>query len=686
MKINISEWMDNYDAAAYPMRERRAVNTDRVAALTMQKLGLEPSEAAPRRSGRRLGRSLLIAAAVAALLIGTALAVYRYTLRDAAIEDVPTMDSELYSWKAGETETRLSLSGFSDSPEYQAQVEWTEWNRAWREAHPEPWKALGVDDSYYETPVNYLQYDAYFTEQGEKLDEIVAKYGLTLLDISQEVRSESELCRALGAENILADGFDMYGDYFYGNGTFKIWGDAVLNGKLVDFTVVNAVKGSFLMLTGLIPDDYTEWSYTTEAGYALILMTDTLRERTTLIAPLDGCTVTAILSTDDAQAAEDFAEAIDLAALDALFATDSARAAVVQSIAAYEPPDETESDTTASLGDTPEERFQNSIMPLRRVFEYYDAMGITTKQVLSELGNYDVTAVSAERKCSWIQGERETMYEYYWDGPATWSLFYKSYRGNSESERVSLSYRRFDDGRTAEGFAVDKRYDSEYGEVIDCKVGDCDAYLANPFGKRKVTWYDAKHDLIFQLGDESLTDDELIAMAESVAETAWDSHTCEPSDAAEVLDDLGSYELPGMKYGSIVKVYNETSSIGPDWFMEDTPHATESAEVTYAGGLSLIWGRTWADTERTTENGADYFAAMEKYYLACDDSGAVQTGLSVNGWDAIYLNVTGIRQEFLERIERLIWYDADAELLFTITSTEQRTAAQLITLAESVAK
>ena len=49
-------------------------------------------------------------------------------------------------------------------------------------------------------------------------------------------------------------------------------------------------------------------------------------------------------------------------------------------------------------------------------------------------------------------------------------------------------------------------------------------------------------------------------------------------------------------------------------------------------------------------------------------------------------NVTGIRQEFLECIEQLIWYDADAELIFTITSTEQRTAAQLITLAESVAK
>lgn len=681
MKINISEWMDNYDAAAYPMRESHDVSADRVAALTMQKLGLEPSEAAPRRSGRRLGRSLLIAAVIAVLLIGTALAVYRYTLRDAAIEDVPTMDSELYSWKAGETETRLSRNGFSDSPEYQAQVEWMEWNQAWREAHPEPWKALGVDDSYYETPVNYLQYGADFAEQGEKLDEIMAKYGLTLLDISQEVRSESELCRALGAENILADGLDMYGDYFYGNGTFKIWGDTVLNGKLVDFTVVNAVKGSFLMLTGLVPEDYTEWSYTTKAGYALILMTDTLRERTTLIAPLDGCTVTATLGTSDAQAAESFAEAIDLSALDALFATDSARAAVVKSIAAYEPSEEAESDT---LGDTPEERFQNSIMPLRRVLEYYYTMDIVAKQALSELGNYDITAVSVEPEDTYIYGERDTMYEYYWDGPATWSRFGKVY-SEPGAESLSLCWQRFDDGRTAEAFAVDKRYDSEYGEVTDCTLGGCDAYIAKAYGTCRVKWYDAERDLLFELADSRLTGDELITMAESVAETAWDSHTCEPSAAAAVLDDLGSYELPGMAYGSVSYAWNDEYSFA-EWYFGDDPYVSESIGATYAGGLSLGWERTWADTERTTENGADSFAAMTKYYLACDDSGAVQTGLSVNGCDAIYLNVTGIRLMSGDHIEQLIWYDADAELIFTITSTEQRTAAQLITLAESVAK
>ncbi len=696
MKINISEWMDNYDAAAYPMREGCDVSADRVAALTMQKLGLP--ETAPRRSGRRLGRGLLIAAAVAALLVGTSLAVYRYSMRDAAIEDVPTLDSELYSWEAGETKTRLSYNGFYDSPEYQAYVEWTEWNRTWREAHPDPWKELGVDNGYHETPDNYLHYEAYFTEQGEKLDEIMAKYGLTPLDGFQTVRSESELCRALGAENILADGWDMYGDYFYGNGTFKIGGRTALNGESLDFTVVNAVKGSFLMMTNLMPEDYTERHYTTEAGYELILMTDTLRGWTTLVAPLDGCTVTAILTSDDTQAAESFAEAIDLSALDALFATDSARAAVAQSIAAYEPPEETESDTAHSLGDTPEERFRSSIISISRVFDYYDISGITAKQVLSELGNYDITALSDETDSMYgMAGLRDTMYEYYWDGPATWSLFTKEYGDEPGVKGVTLSYRRFDDGRTAEAFAVEKRYDNDSFGVTDCKVGDCDAYItrtleyvAKTYEVHRVTWYDAGHDLIFTLADWDVTDDELIALAESVAETAWDSSICEPSDTAEVLDDLGRYELPGMAYGSINSVWSDgigaSHQYGPYWYAEDGLYISEGAKATYAGGLSLDWERTWADTERKTENGADSLAAMTKYYLACDDSGAVQTGLSVNGCDAICLNVTGIRQAGLEHIEQLIWYDADAELIFTLTSTEQRTTKQLIALAESVYK
>ncbi len=695
MKINISEWMDNYDAAAYPMRESRDVSADRVAARTMQKLGLALPESAPRRSGRHLGRGLLIAAAVAALLVGTALAVYHYSMRDATIEDVPTQDSELYSWKARETKTRLSYNGFYDSPEYQAYVEWTEWNRAWREAHPDPWKELGVDNGYHETPDSYLHYEAYFTEQGEKLDEIMEKYGQTPLDGFQTVRSESELCRALGAESILADGWDMYGDYFYDNGTFKIGGRAALNGESLDFTVVNAVKGSFLMMTNLMPEDYTEWHYTTKAGYELILMTDTLRGWTTLIAPLDGCTVTATLTTDGTQAAKDFAEAIDLSALDALFATDSARAAVVQSIAAYEPPEETESDT---LGDTPEERFRSSITSISRVFDYYDISGIMAKRVLSELGNYDITAFSGETDSMYgMDGLRDTMYEYYWDGPATWSLFFKEYGSEPGVRGVTLSYRRFDDGRTAEALAVEKRYDNESFGVTDCKVGDCDAYMtrtleyvAKTYEVYKLTWYDAEHDLIFTLSDWNVTEDELIALAESVAETPWDGSICEPTDEAEILDDIGRYELPGMTYGSIDCVWNDgigaAHQYGPYWYAEDCLYISEGAKATYGGGLSLDWERTWTDTDRSTENGAYSFAEMEKYYLACDDSGAVETGLSVNGWDAICLNVTGIRQKNLEHIEQLIWYDADAELIFTITSTEQRTAAQLITLAESIYK
>ena len=85
---------------------------------------------------------------------------------------------------------------------YKAYVEWEDWNRAWKAEHPDPWGELGVDDSYTETPDNYWRYEAFFAEQGEALDAIAAKYGLTLLSEHYYIRSETQLCRALGLDDL----------------------------------------------------------------------------------------------------------------------------------------------------------------------------------------------------------------------------------------------------------------------------------------------------------------------------------------------------------------------------------------------------------------------------------------------------------------------------------------------------
>ena len=870
MRIKISDLMDYYEAEAYPMDDPHIVSADRITELTMQKLGLdtpgpEEPEVTSVKTGRRFLRTLLFAAAISLTMAVAAFAIYRYTLKDAAIENVPTRESEMYDWRAGETETLLSLNGFSDSPEYQAYVEWLDWNRAWRAEHPDPWKELGVDDSYFETPNNYLYYDAWFAEQGEALDAIAAKYGLTLLDGRHFIRTETQLCRALGLESILADGYDVYDGCFFDKGTFNAYGRTSIDGRSIDFTVWNAVKGSFIPLSDVIPEDYRSWSYTTKDGFEVIFMTDTLRGRTAMIAPLSGSFVTASVRTDDTQAAEAFAEAIDLHALDELFSTASARAAVEKSIAEYvaslsfvtaidelsedeqavldylgdwylgelpegaelyamqiaapdhyddfylvsrryegpgfegalsyrelnpldgeneqtrlqlstyslyyedpsnpywictpctvsgyeamlSDPDRTGNtliltwlDTdrqllfrlemsgvseeelislaesvTGTAPETPpvrlasstEERFTFSLMPLGEMQMYGGEpveSSVETKRVLAELGNYGLTELPEDTGDPVVTGQRAYMYEYYWDGRADWNEAWKTYRFDPllGVNGLQLVYRRFDDGRTSEAYEIDKRYDEYFADVSDVTVGGDPGYIASgDFYADQVfiEWYDAQRDLIFKLqvavkAYPDMTEDELIALAESVAEQPWtgterglSEYVYAGADSASA--EMGAWKLPGAAYGSVAMIESmktEDWQDAPFWFVEDSPYVSEFVTVTYADGLALGWQRTWSDPERTTENGADSFAAITKYLLACDDSGAVQTGLTVNGQDAVLIRYPW--QDFYkEAVTQLMWYDADAGLIFSLADFPgedgtPRTAEQLIALAESV--
>ena len=846
--------------------------------LTMKRIhngqSIPPEMKRAVRKTRPAWRTALVAALIGLLLIGSGLAIYQYTLKDAAIEDVPTDASQRYEWRAGETETQLSLNGFSDSPEYKAYVEWEDWNRAWKAEHPDPWGELGVDDSYTETPDNYWRYEAFFAEQGEALDAIAAKYGLTLLSEHYYIRSETQLCRALGLADFVADGYSVEDGYFFDNGTFKASGDNAVGGKSVMYTVWNNVCGSFIPLHDIIPEEYTEWSYTTKDGVDVILMTDGSRGRTAVIAPLSGSFVTASIQTDDAQAAEAFADAIDLRGLDSLFATDSACAAVERYISNYvenlssettvtdigddeqaildylgdwyitelpegvtlydmrvETPDHSadfyhisryysglsggcmllyreldpldgenyetrqrlstytehydayaeinpgwvntpctvngyeailSEPNGADYGDyeltwvdtdrqllfslsmtgttydvlmtaaesidgtapetppvrnatTPEERFQFSLMPLDSVdLEFFggDAAERSAqgKRVLEALGNYGLTEVPEGTGKPTVDGQRVNEYEFYWEGRADWSEVIKQYETDPALGIVQLSlrYKRFDDGRTAEAFEIDKRYEAEIADVADITVAGQSGYISKSgeaYAKRIIlAWYDADRDLIFTLtvasgAAQEMTDAELIAMAASVTEEVWTGTELPDmmsfygtQDPEQVYADLGQYIFSGATYGSaavIGDLTGENLTMTPFWFMDDGPYVSEFVTVTYADGLALGWQRTWADTARTAENGAESFAAITKYLLACDDVGAVQTGLTVNGHDAICVSYP-YYVTFDESTTQLIWYDPDAGLIFSLADFPgeegvSRTAAQLVTIAESVA-
>ena len=358
---------------------------------------------------------------------------------------------------------------------------------------------------------------------------------------------------------------------------------------------------------------------------------------------------------------------------------------------------------------TPEERFLHSLMPFGDMQMYGGDIvqrSVHAKQVLAALGNYGLTALPEGAGDPIVDGQRNFRYEYYWDGRADWGEVWKTYRSDPELglDGLTLRYKRFDDGRTAEAYEIEKQYDGHYADITDCTVGGQHGYITSGDfyeGQTILEWYDGNRDLIFTLSIstdvyDNMTDTELIEIAESVKERPWTGaerghYTAPYTELEGVLADLGAYALPGVEYGSVVSFASEQTEDwkeAPFWFVEDSPYASESISTSYADGLALDWQRTWTDTAHTAENGAESFAAITKYLLACDKDGAVQTGLSVNGFDAICVSYP-YSEIYEESVTQLMWYDKDAGLIFSLADFPgadgtPRTAAQLVTLAEGV--
>ena len=278
--------MDHYREDELDLPDARVTDADRISRLVHDRLrpAAVGGHAAPRR--RRGCRALIAAAAavMAAVLGVTAYAVYQASLKDYIIqpspaietgtEPAPEPDAEAAEADAQpvQAKARLSLVGYQGTPEYEAYAEWSAW-------HDENWdldrfSELGVDDSYYEVPENYaLLYDAHFRDQAEKLDEIMEKYGLTPLEELHVIYAPEEVYDYLGTAPFLPDG-SRGGGYVYDDGTFELeaidFGTDSLSG-----TLYASVKGSFSMVTGFVPQDYEEWSYTTASGQTLDLVMGT---------------------------------------------------------------------------------------------------------------------------------------------------------------------------------------------------------------------------------------------------------------------------------------------------------------------------------------------------------------------------------------------------------------------------
>ena len=211
--------------------------------------------------------------------------------------------------KTASYEASISLSGYMDSPETQALVEWQEFLAHYDTDH-KIFDALGNIPFVVEGREDWGQYySVYSYELGEKLDEIAAKYGLKLHTEFNVVNGD-DLIDRVGGEFME----DLEGAYIYEDGYFGFDGDIVLSGcGKTGFQFARSVKGTFneIMLNIGQVGDYTDWQYTASCGESVLLALGSYKAL--IFADFDECfiAVNVLLGSEDGMTKEDLEEFAD---------------------------------------------------------------------------------------------------------------------------------------------------------------------------------------------------------------------------------------------------------------------------------------------------------------------------------------------------------------------------------------
>ena len=211
------------------------------------------------RRPRRVWRTILIAAIIAALMLGTAYAM--------GLVGVGNM-------RAGEfLGTRvLSMEGLSDSPEGMALREWLAY---YNEHMNDPFDA----EEAFALSDEYGVYGVTTREMADKVDELCEKYGLTKLGKLVAPGDERSFYKTAGVGKLTRGSAqyenDYRGGYVYPGGTFQFDGELFPKDEItvIPYQFRNSAKGSFgyVVTNAGDPNDYTEWTYKTADGYTLTI-------------------------------------------------------------------------------------------------------------------------------------------------------------------------------------------------------------------------------------------------------------------------------------------------------------------------------------------------------------------------------------------------------------------------------
>lgn len=237
----------------------------------------DPEEMYVKRPNRNITKKVVCIAAVVAVLTSlclTAYAVNLFGLRDLLLPQQHELQLPIGSEDIGNEQQTymadmISLAGYNNTPEARATAEWQAFLSSYDvDAVPD-----GMGNDIFAPGTSYMYYQVYNQEMADKLEEIIANYGLKLhTSMVDDLYTGKALCDQVGGEFLGEN--RSYSTYMYEDGTFKFDGEIDLEGYgHLDYQFQRCVRGSFTdMILNIVDiNDYTEWSYTTESGVPVTL-------------------------------------------------------------------------------------------------------------------------------------------------------------------------------------------------------------------------------------------------------------------------------------------------------------------------------------------------------------------------------------------------------------------------------
>ena len=184
-----------------------------------------------------------------------------------------------YVGQAQRTQQVLTLAGLNGTPASLAAREWYEFLESY---DPDLEIKRAIWGNIPDFGDEYYGYDIYTQEMKDKLDEILAKYGLKLKGKRIEFQTDKLMFKALGMENVLNPGseavIDMQMASYYENGNFNLHFLYDLPGD--EETAIHSQgwlyyrnKACFIPDTAVLTEaEWEEWNYTTASGDQVLIV------------------------------------------------------------------------------------------------------------------------------------------------------------------------------------------------------------------------------------------------------------------------------------------------------------------------------------------------------------------------------------------------------------------------------